>query len=234
MPVAQLIESKLFCLNSDMKRVRFMDHLNYALQNTWQRQSHLESPIDLKVKEAHFFPWPDQPLKLSFGTSRKVIKSTQENGDQFKAEGTLSLGEHKFTLQRLHFHDGSEHTINGQWLDGEIHLVYQDKLGANLVLAILCQVKPSADELLPLACIYQEQANICKLATLLPQNLSYATYTGSLTTPPLKGGITWVVLLSPHPISQASKRALHTDYPNNHRQIQPLNGRKVLYYQTSK
>lgn len=208
-----------------------MEYLDYSQQANWEPHSSFESPIDLTVSQNLHQSFTQQPLSLTFTANELLVNKEQANGDQFLAQGSLNIGGQKFELQRLHFHDGSEHTINGQHFDGEIHLVYQNAAQANLVLAILCEVAPDFQEQLPLSQIYQEQASSSDLAELLPDELSYYTYTGSLTTPPLQTGVTWVVLAQPHLISKESKAALHSNYPDNHRELQAVNDRKVQFFQ---
>lgn len=207
-----------------------MEYLDYALQNSWESLSNLESPIDIDLTLTTHNPLDKQPLALTFASNKQIIKKIQANGDQFLASGTLTIADDKYELQRIHFHDGSEHTLKGHRLDGEIHFVYQNENGANLVLALLCQVNDQQTERLALNQIYSEDAQINELSRLLPDDLSHVTYTGSLTTPPLTADVTWVVLTTPHYISNSSKKALHNDYPENHRETQPLNGREVIYY----
>lgn len=208
-----------------------MEYLDYSQQASWEPHSNFESPIDLTVAQNLQQAFTQQPLSLTFMANKPLFKKEQANGDQFLAGGVLTIGAQEFQLQRLHLHDGSEHTINGQHFDGEIHLVFQNTAQENLVLALLCEVAPESQEQVPLTQIYQEQADSSDLAALLPNDLSYYTYTGSLTTPPLQTGVTWVVLAQPHLISKGSKTALHTDYPDNHRELQPVNGRKVEFFQ---
>lgn len=208
-----------------------MQYLDYGLQDSWESLTQDESPIDLKLNEIQQIPWTTQPLKIVFKPNDPITKKVQENGDQFLAHGSLELGSEHYTLQRLHFHDGSEHTFNGQRLDGEIHLVYQGENDQNLVLAILCQIQEEQPEKLPLSRIYSGRAESEEVAQLFSSDLSYVRYTGSLTTPPLAPNVTWIVMTSPHPISPASKEALHLDYPENHRKLQAQNGRKIVLYQ---
>jgi carbonic anhydrase len=65
-------------------------------------------------------------------------------------------------------------------------------------------------------------------AALLPSDLAYYTYTGSLTAPPCTEGVTWIVLKTPVEISPAQIAAFARLYPHDIRPIQPLNGRVVL------
>ena len=64
-------------------------------------------------------------------------------------------------------------------------------------------------------------------ASLLPRDLSYYTYAGSLTAPPCDESVTWFILKTPVEISQAQINAFAKLYPHDVRPVQPLNGRIV-------
>jgi len=63
---------------------------------------------------------------------------------------------------------------------------------------------------------------------LLPSNLGYYTFAGSLTTPPCSEGVTWYVLKTPATLSSGQVAAFAKIYPLNARPIQPTNGREIL------
>lgn len=64
---------------------------------------------------------------------------------------------------------------------------------------------------------------------LLPKNLDYYRFSGSLTTPPCSEGVRWLILKE---IQQASAKQIAEffklmGHPNN-RPVQPLNGRVIV------
>ena len=64
---------------------------------------------------------------------------------------------------------------------------------------------------------------------MLPKNLDYYRFSGSLTTPPCSEGVRWLILKD---IQQASAQQIAAfskliGHPNN-RPIQPLNGRVIV------
>jgi carbonic anhydrase len=64
--------------------------------------------------------------------------------------------------------------------------------------------------------------------TLFPADLSYYTYTGSLTTPPCTENVQWYVLKSYVELGADQLSALKKALGNNARAIQPPNNRKIL------
>ena len=63
---------------------------------------------------------------------------------------------------------------------------------------------------------------------LLPSDLGYFTFSGSLTTPPCSEDVTWFVLKTTGSLSPGQLAAFAKLYPNNARPIQPTNGREIL------
>ena len=64
-------------------------------------------------------------------------------------------------------------------------------------------------------------------ASLLPRDLAYYSYVGSITAPPCTEGVAWVVLKAPLTISEEQINAFAQLYPRDVRPLQPLNGRVV-------
>jgi carbonic anhydrase len=151
-----------------------------------------------------------------------------------------------YQLAQFHFHTPSEHAIDGKQYDAELHLVHKNILGEVVVVGVVLSKSETAPvgifdaivEAAPLAggSVELEGMSLNAL-TLLPDESSYFTYTGSLTTPPCTESVRWFVMQKPVPVSDAVIRRLHTvvglfsgynGYPNNNRPIVPLNGRTVL------
>ena len=80
--------------------------------------------------------------------------------------------------------------------------------------------KPQPGEYAPYASMYID---------LLPDELSSYRYAGSLTTPPFTEGVRWVVLAHRITLSKHQIHAFQELFEEgNSREVQPLNGRKVL------
>ena len=62
---------------------------------------------------------------------------------------------------------------------------------------------------------------------LLPKNLAYSTYMGSLTTPPCSENVTWLVLKEPVVLSKQQVENFGRIYSNNARPIQPKADRLI-------
>jgi carbonic anhydrase len=65
------------------------------------------------------------------------------------------------------------------------------------------------------------------LAQVLPREHGAFRYPGSLTTPPCSEGVEWVVLERPITLSREQIAAFTAIIGDDHRPVQPLNGRTV-------
>ncbi|KAG5175567.1 alpha carbonic anhydrase [Tribonema minus] len=169
---------------------------------------------------------------------------------------TISYMGHNYHLKQIHFHSVSEHTINGENADVETHLVHIDEeTGKIIVIAVMLKgaliAAPAEVEkyfaLLgrSVGGIYWDstfpkgfESQLANPYLLLPKDMSYYTYEGSLTTPGCSEIVTWIVMAKPVSIQvinktlfqfmQASALApITTLVGTNNRPTQPLNGRKV-------
>ncbi|XP_018607945.1 carbonic anhydrase 7 isoform X2 [Scleropages formosus] len=170
-----------------------------------------------------------------------------------------------YRLKQLHFHwggqgsHGSEHTISGKTFASELHLVhwnaakyktFGDAAVAPDGLAVLGVFLEVGDEHRGLHNITDALYMVKFKGSfvdfkgfnprcLLPSNLCYWTYPGSLTTPPLHESVTWIVLKEPIGVSEkqmgkfrmllfsGEEEEDRKRMVNNFRPPQPLKGRKV-------
>lgn len=128
--------------------------------------------------------------------------------------------EHKYELKQFHFHwgktdkTGSEHTVDGKSYPAELHLVhwntdlykdFNDAVAKENGLAVLGTFIEIGEEHAELKKLTDLLSNVKHKGdetaisdgfdptTLLPENRSYWTYDGSLTTPPCYETVTWIV-----------------------------------------
>ncbi|WP_074406203.1 carbonic anhydrase [Aquimarina megaterium] len=179
-----------------------------------------------------------KPLAIHYVSNTKIhdvvnnghsIQYNFEKGDYLMYKGD------KYDLKQIHFHESSEHTINGIRYPIVIHMVHTNSKGEYLVFAVMAKEgKTSApfrflESYLPLR--KGETKAIGKpfnLSYNLPENKGYYTYMGSLTTPPCTQGVNWVIFKEPITISLEQVNILRDLMPlNNYRNEQPLNGREV-------
>jgi len=135
------------------------------------------------------------------------------------------LESKNYRLVELHAHwGGSEHLLDGQQMDGELHLVhyhikYKDSKEAIMhedglaVVSIMLKIHPTESneeldkigEVLPQIKLKGQAAQTAEhvdLENILPMDKDYYTYSGSLTTPGFQECVTWVVLKEPVMVSK--------------------------------
>jgi carbonic anhydrase len=114
-----------------------------------------------------------------------------------------------------------------------VHLVHQDAAGKLAVIGVnFVEGSPNSFisslwKLLPSAKGQKVGASLPSLDGVLPKDLSYYTYAGSLTTPPCSEGVQFYILKTPETISPAQLAAFQKLYPMNARPLQPLNERVI-------
>ena len=170
-----------------------------------------------------------------------------------KKIATLKNHRGNYVLQQFHFHwgrhagEGSEHILYGRQFDAEIHFVHR-KEDANpnafqadtfSVLTVFCEeldIEPYGIWKQLLIPNENESVKVISHITykdLLPTDLHYCHYEGSLTTPPCIEAVQWFVMTAcisiPSKILQQLRttKGHHGNVTWNFRSVQPLNDRVV-------
>ena len=196
-------------------------------------QGSYQSPIDIRdpviaVLPALHFEYPSiQPSIVNVGHTIKI--STPK-------DATLRIGAQIYTLQQIHFHAPSEEAFNGLRADMVAHFVHKNALGQLAVVAVLLQAGPDNTAYAPIFSNLPHPDETVSLTdielplnALLPEELSYYRFAGSLTTPPCSEGVEWIVMHQPVNIGSAQIEAFHQRFKSNARPVQALNGREVQY-----
>jgi len=211
----------------------------------------MQSPVDLRGAKVdqdlgpisfHYTPiWAADPEPWSPGALSGTVVSPQptvvkNTGLSWEVEvarhhqltithGPLHEKDYRLAMIQGHW-GGSEHSIEGKFFDGEIHLVhhhlqYSDVKEASrhaegvAVVAVFLTVNDELantelekiGEVLPRIEVKGEEsqtAEVLNVEALLPQDRDYLTYQGSLTTHGFAEGVTWLVLTNPISVSSAT------------------------------
>lgn len=192
----------------------------------------MQSPID--IHEAHSVSMPT----LGFHYSRSRLR-VSDDGHSLNVDldqgSFLRLGAERYELQSIDFHTPGEERVEGKGTPLSAHLVHEStdgKIAVVVVRFVVGPANPVLDDILEHLPPRQGQVispseRNFNAERLLPTDLAYYTYEGSLTTPPCTEDVRWLVLreimhASPQQLDRLS--ALH---PNNARPVQPTNGRDV-------
>lgn len=201
---------------------------SYATCKTGKEQS----PIDIRDARSSALP----PLQFDYRAAPlRLVNNGHTVQVNYAAGSVLSVGGERYELKQFHFHHPSEERIHGRGSDMVIHLVHGNSRGQLAVVSILVE-KGAANSTIgkiwpqiPKAAGPEREAAGVEINVrdLLPSNLSYYTYQGSLTTPPCTEGVTWFILKNPVTLSANQIRTFSQMFPSNARPVQPLGAREV-------
>jgi len=199
-----------------------------------------QSPINIidveSVADSHL-----KPIQIFYSKQVKIHDVTN-NGHtiqyNFEKGDYIEVHDKPFHLKQIHFHEASEHTLNGIRYPLEMHLVHVSNDQQIVVLGILAQEGVPSEPFTFLENYLPVKVGETKsidanfdLNLNLPDSREYYTYDGSLTTPPCTENVEWYVFKNPITISLEQVKQLQELMPiNNYRNEQPLNGRVVRHY----
>jgi carbonic anhydrase len=110
---------------------------------------------------------------------------------EYEAGSSIELNGTAYELKQFHFHEQSEHTIDGKRYPLAVHLVHQSEAGAYVVIGVLFKAGSESSFLANfsdnLPAIKDEEYHVSDTLNaidLIPVNAGYYNYRGSLTTPP--------------------------------------------------
>jgi carbonic anhydrase len=207
-----------------------------------------QSPIELQPSQLDA---GGSPFELALGThlswGSATVSSLWNNGHTWQAGflnqplTLLANGGTTFTLRQFHFHAPAEHAIGGKEHPLEMHFVHLAPSGNAFeaapfaaVVGVMFDEDPEGKDNVELAKIWdrfskcgQEKEEpvegvTLNLGDLLPPNMSYVMYDGSLTTPPCSVTVRFHILTNPILASKKQIDALTHAVGRNDRPHQPL------------
>ncbi|MDR3369828.1 carbonic anhydrase family protein [Rhodoferax sp.] len=195
---------------------------------------HRQSPINITAEAivAHKLPpmQPDYraaPLKLANDGHTVRVR--------FAKSGELVLGKEHYTLQQFHFHTPGGDQINGENFPFAAHILHKSRSGQLLAIVVPFRVgaeNPLLKQLMPFIPVKVDgdhsHANVSVNARdLLPKQLSYYRYTGSLTAAPCTEGVQWLVMKQPLELSAEQLAEYKRHFADNMRGVNPLYQRPI-------
>ena len=197
------------------------------------QSGHRQSPVDIRNPRKADLP----PLQVDYKPSPlHIIDNGHTIMINYAPGSFLQVGDKRFMLKQFHFHRPSEEQIDGKAYEMSVHLVHADEQGNLAVVAVL--LKRGSDNALihelwtdlPKEKEHEEQLDNVQInaRALLPTDLGYYTFPGSLTTPPCTENVTWFVLEHAVTVSAAEIQRFEKLYRHNARPTEPLFGRVIL------
>jgi carbonic anhydrase len=194
---------------------------------------HQQSPINLGEIAAT----EAEALKISYqATPLKILNNGHTIQVNYQPGSFIIFKGEKFELLQFHFHHPSEHQINGQPTDLEVHFVHRSDQGKLAVLGVLAQVGSLNASLKPIWQVLPQKVQaetaiknvMIDANEILPSDRHFYEYSGSLTTPPCSEGVLWLVMAKAINLSADQIDQFASIFSLNARPVQPLDGRQVL------
>ncbi|KGB93030.1 carbonic anhydrase family protein [Burkholderia cepacia] len=216
------------------------DHaFDYDHQRDWHLESgDAQSPVAIDAstaRQATRYADENNAIGMHIADTRAKAIDNGHTIQIVPAVGSATIRGRHFTLQQIHFHSPSEHTIDGRNYPIEGHFVFRAQDGRLAVVAVLYRTGAEnaqfAAAMDALKAGDTASLSSFRAAALMPGNMNiYYHYLGSLTTPPLTENVEWYVLDEPVELSAEDITAFRMRYSHNARVVQPLNGRPLLRY----
>lgn len=141
--------------------------------------------------------------------------------------GTLQVGDRVLTLREIIVRVPGEHLFDGDRPDAELQLVHVDVDTQRTVVSVPVvegETNGFIEEILEQL---EGESDEVEVEDVLPENLAYYAYAGSLTNPPCTEGVMWYVLRRSIEASAEQLDVIRSRIGENARPIQPLNGRRI-------
>ncbi len=190
-----------------------------------------QSPVNIEKYSQVDLP----QLEISYNAVPLEVMNNGHTVQVNYAQGSsMSVGGKTFELLQFHFHTPSEHYLDGAPYPMEVHFVHKAEDGTLGVLSVMMKVgehNPVIEGIwqnVPMAGKTKDVVMVQVNAfDLLPEDLGYYQYEGSLTTPPCTEGVQWHVMKTPIEVSAEQVTAFQGLFPVNARPVQDLHGRVV-------
>ncbi|NBY69193.1 MAG: carbonic anhydrase family protein [Betaproteobacteria bacterium] len=190
-----------------------------------------QSPLNIKgpFEKVRYTVVPDyKPGPLKILNNGHTIQVNVNPGSKIRIDGKA------FDLLQFHFHRPSEEHINGKPSAMVIHFVHKNESGELAVLGVLLQegnenpgIKTLWSHAPPKEGPEVAPDNVAfNPMNLLPREMEFYHYDGSLTTPPCTEKVKFYILKSQVNISK--DQVTQFPFKMNARPVQPLNDRKIL------
>ena len=211
-------------------------HDPYLVCEQGKRQSPINIVTSDREDRHHDLVFRYQPTTIHVVHDGHSFKALSESNSLVVFDGQ------SYQFLQLHFHDPSEHHIDGRSYAMEMHLVHRDSEGKLLVIGVLIQEGEEQSELALASVWIRKQVGHRMLQSgeevagayqfnpmkVLPQDREhFYAYGGSLTTPPCTEGVQWIVLKESIELSKEQIDRFIKAYGPIARPVQPLRDRKI-------
>lgn len=222
------------------------------LSEEWAACSEGEAQSPIDIRRDDIVPSTTTAPALSWGpTALLAYNSGHYIRYNVELGSSIEYGGRTYGLEQLHFHGMSEHTVEGEHFDMEVHFVHADLSDPTrlLVVAAFGQVAgpddASTDLFSPDGALHfydalglPEDETPTSLDAEVDLGAAFPglfdggilSYGGSLTQPPCTEGVQFFIASAVLSLPPADMEAFLGVYDFNYRPVQPLNGRSLSFF----
>lgn len=175
-----------------------------------------QAPINIDTDNLVSHDLPDIALDYVASSDVPFVHNGHTIQVNFAVGNSITVDGDTYDLLQFHFHNESEHTVDGVAFPLEFHLVHRDANGNLLVLAVLVEegaANAAFDSLIANLPTVGDAAKTIAgpfdPETLLPEDRDYYAYNASLTTPPASEGVSFAIFQTPIQLSAEQIAAIN-------------------------
>ena len=202
---------------------------DYAACGAGVEQSPIDIPPEAPVN-ADNLAFHYEETAVNILNNGHAIQVNYDEGSSVEIDGEA------YNLLQFHFHGPSEHALDGNLTDMEMHLVHQNADGGLAVVGVMLVEGEENPAYAPVFDNVPAEAGdpmmidgaVVNVDDLLPTERTYYRYEGSLTTPPCSEGVKWHVMSEPVELSAEQIAAFTAVMEPDNRPVQPMNDREFI------
>ncbi|MGB7405172.1 MAG: carbonic anhydrase family protein [Pacificimonas sp.] len=194
-----------------------------------------QSPFDLPASAGMGGETPE--LAINYAEGPLVIAGQGYNTNiNATPDSHIMIDGERFDLVQIHMHTPSEYTVAGTQYAADAHYVHANDAGELAVIGLFFE-EGAANETLAAAidnfstaeAEMEVEGATFNPADILPEDRSFYSFMGSLTTPPCSENVRWMVMETPVTMSAEQVARMTELYGETARPLQEMNDRDIAY-----
>jgi carbonic anhydrase len=187
----------------------------------------MQSPINLSLEQSIRMK---HKISINYHDDyAQIIDDGHTIKEVFSSRNYINIDNKQYFLKQLHFHNHSEHSLEGIYYPAEVHFVHQSEDGQLAVLGIFIELTNKKNSSYGFFKNIGKGRSLVKLSKILKLNGGHFYYTGSLTTPPCSENVKWIILDKHISVNYSQLKHFTKHYKNNYRPTNEKKGHKLYH-----